>query len=160
MFIMPRHVRAIYRGAVTTRLSAMDAAHIRQQRIYQRPYLHHWADKTATNHFTIGPYYCSAVIVCLAILGGLGVWMKFTNRSTTAAAKASGAAPGGRQLFIVLVAAARGIAISGRPIPYSVGAVTASRAAGSLLRRRCGWRRCRSAAVCARAMPANAARAT
>ena len=43
-------------------------------------YPHHWADKMATNHFTIGPYYCSAVIVCLAILGGLGVWMKFTNR--------------------------------------------------------------------------------
>lgn len=41
---------------------------------------HGWARREAKVHFSIGPYYCSAVIVCLALLGLLGVFLKATGR--------------------------------------------------------------------------------
>ena len=39
-----------------------------------------WARRQAAVHFAIGPYYCSAVILSLALLGLLGVWLKYTGR--------------------------------------------------------------------------------
>ena len=39
-----------------------------------------WAARTAAEHLAIGPYYTSAVVVCLALLGLIGMWLQHTGR--------------------------------------------------------------------------------
>ena len=43
-------------------------------------YPHHWAERQSRLHLAIGPYYCSAVVLSLALLGVLGIYLKLTNQ--------------------------------------------------------------------------------
>lgn len=46
----------------------------------KRLYPGQWAERTADLHLSVGPYYVTAVIVCLALLGIVGFWMQRTGR--------------------------------------------------------------------------------
>lgn len=39
-----------------------------------------WAERNEALHLSIGPYYASAVILCLALLGLLGLWLKLIGK--------------------------------------------------------------------------------
>ena len=45
-----------------------------------RLYPHRWAERQEKVHLAIGPYYVSAVILCLALLGMLGTYLRLTNQ--------------------------------------------------------------------------------
>jgi hypothetical protein len=46
----------------------------------QSLYPRSWAARTAAEHLAIGPYYMSAVVVCLALLGLISMWLQHTGR--------------------------------------------------------------------------------
>ena len=46
----------------------------------KRLYPHQWAERKAALHLSIGPYYVTAVVICLALLGLLGLSLRATGR--------------------------------------------------------------------------------
>jgi len=43
-------------------------------------YPHSWAERKAAIHLSLGPYYVTSVVVCLAVLGVVGIWLQRTGR--------------------------------------------------------------------------------